>query len=179
MKLIQLLSSALVVCTASARLDRRSSDFLKTTAISNTPATGPITANFISSQYGLDAPQLSAINSSSFDWWYFDVVSADLKTSLCIVFYTSLPTAFPFLPLDDVLQVGVYASFPNGTTTSAALNASEAYVVSYEEGSSGLFAGTGASWIGSGNDGVYSVQVDSPENGICGTFQLYAKAPAQ
>jgi hypothetical protein len=138
-----------------------------------------ITANFISSYYGLDAPQLSAVNSSSFDWWYFDAVSTDLTSSLVIVFYTAPDSAFPFLPASaDVTIVGIYAGFPNGTATSTYLNAEEAIVTPSQDGSSGVFQGTGASWAGARDDSGYIVTIDSPSTGIYGTFTLKSIAPA-
>ncbi len=96
------------------------------------------------------------------------------------MFYTAFTSGFPFLPVSDsALQVGFYASFADGTTFTENLDATEAIVVTYEQGSSGIFCGTCASWIGSGDDGVYVVTIDAPEKGIIGSFQLYSKAPAQ
>jgi hypothetical protein len=69
MKLVQWILFALGVCSAEARLDRRTADILKTTIIPSTAASGDITADFISDVYGLDQPQLSAVNSTSFDWY--------------------------------------------------------------------------------------------------------------
>jgi hypothetical protein len=147
--------------------------------ISSTAIEGDITAHFTSSYYGLDAPQLSAVNSTSFDWWYFDAVSTDLKSSLVIVFYTALVSAFPFLPVStDVTTVGIYVGFPNGTTSSTYLNAEDAIVKPSQQGSSGVYQGTGASWTGTGDDSEYIVTIDSSATGICGTFTLKSTAPA-
>ncbi|KAN0105864.1 hypothetical protein V8E51_008740 [Hyaloscypha variabilis] len=41
------------------------------------PVTGPITAQFVSEASGFDGSKLSAVNSTSYDWWYFDVASPD------------------------------------------------------------------------------------------------------
>ncbi|CZR53415.1 uncharacterized protein PAC_03293 [Phialocephala subalpina] len=147
--------------------------------IPSTPFLGPITADFTSSHLGLDGPKLSAVNSTSFDWWYFDVVSTDRKSSLVVVFYTALPSAFPFLPAStDVTTVGIYIGFPNGTTTSTYLGASEAIVSTDAQGSTGNFVGTGAGWAGAEDDSVYEVLINSPSNGIFGSFNLVATAPA-
>ena len=149
-------------------------EFIPSTAVEE-----DITANFISSYYGLDAPQLSAVNSSSFDWWYFDAVSTDLTSSLVIVFYTALISSFPFLPAStDVTTVGIYVGFPNGTATTTYLNADDAIVTPSQQGSSGVFQGTGASWAGAGDDSGYIVTIDSPTTGIYGTFTLKSVAPA-
>jgi hypothetical protein len=171
----QWLVAATAVSTVSAAVaTRRDVKFIPSTA-----AQADIDAYFTSTAYGLDAPMLSAVNSSSFDWWYFDVVSTDLQSSLVVVFYTALPTAFPFLPAStDVTTVGVYASFPNGTVSTTYLNADEAVVTTLGQGSSGYFAGTGASWLGAVDDSWYNVQIVSPSTGIYGNFNIVSTAPA-
>jgi hypothetical protein len=39
------------------------------------------------SQDAFDAPRLSAVNATSFEWWFFDAVTKDGKNSLAVVFY--------------------------------------------------------------------------------------------
>lgn len=47
-----------------------------------------------------------------------------------------------------------------------------------DEGSQGEFKGTGASWNGTPDLSQYIVKIDSPANGIVGTFKLKSNAPA-
>ncbi|TVY39700.1 Tyrosinase family protein [Lachnellula occidentalis] len=142
-------------------------------------ATGDIIANFLSANDNLDGPQLSAINSTSADWWYFDVVSPDLLTSLTITFFTALDSSFPFLPpSSNVDVVGIFYSFPNGTYDVIFIYASAAIVTTDVNGSSGKYVGAGASWSGSSDLSRYEISIDSPENGISGTFTLDTLAPA-
>ncbi|RFU32394.1 hypothetical protein B7463_g3899, partial [Scytalidium lignicola] len=131
------------LCTLSLT----SATFLpKTVIIPSAPANGTSIANYISTANGLDGPQLSSVNSSVYDWWYFDAVSPDLKTSITIVFYTALASGFPSLPdLPETTVVQISSSLPNGSTTSDFLPASEAIVST--TGSSGSYRGAGASWI--------------------------------
>ncbi|KAI9046947.1 hypothetical protein LZ554_009022 [Drepanopeziza brunnea f. sp. 'monogermtubi'] len=141
-------------------------------------ATGDIQAFFTSSQAGLDAPHLSAVNASSFNWWYFDVFSPDLDKSLVIVFFTTLGSAFPFVPTSEVVtQVGIYATFPNGTFAGKYLDAAEAVITTDGNGASGDFVGSGAKFQGAPDLSTYSISADSPANGIVGTFHLKARAP--
>lgn len=74
--------------------------------------------------------------------------------------------------------IGVYSSFPNGTIDSRYLNASEAIVTTVGEGSQGVFKDAGASWNGAPDLSKYVVEINSPANGIVGTFQLKSNAPA-
>jgi hypothetical protein len=146
--------------------------------IPSTATAGPSTARFVSGTE-FDGPQVSPINSTSWDWWYFDAVSPDLKTALSIVFYNALPSGFPFLaPSDTVTIATLDCIFENGTQFYAVLEASEAIITTVGDGSSGCFEGTGASWIGAPDMTTYRVEINSPKNGIVGTFELRSLAPA-
>lgn len=47
----------------------------------------------------LSKPKVHPINTTVFDWWHFDAVSAsNPNASGVITLFTSTPTAFPFLP---------------------------------------------------------------------------------
>jgi hypothetical protein len=147
--------------------------------IPDQPANGSTTINTISSSNGLDGPQISAVNATTWDWWYFDAVSPDLKTGVTIVFYTALSGGFPFLPPTlPVTLVSFVCTFPNGTSFSATIEASEATIVTVDNGSSGTFVGTGAGWVGREDLSEYTVAINSPENGLVGTFTLNSLAPA-
>lgn len=149
------------------------------TIIPSAPFNGDIQAKFTSTGFGLDGPMLSAVNSTSLDCWYFDVVSTDLKRSLVIVFYTALPSAFPFL-LDSeiVLKVGIYATYLNGTTVTVYLDGDEAVISTQGQGSSGNFVGSGASWNGAPDLSSYDISINAPSKGVVGTFNLTSNAPA-
>ncbi|TVY87058.1 Tyrosinase family protein, partial [Lachnellula willkommii] len=179
---IFLLSWLLLILPASSLIStnvfpRAGTPHIKT--IPSQAATENIIANFLSTTDNPDGPQLSAINTTSFDWWYFDVVSPDLLTSLTIVFFTALNSSFPFLlPSSNVDVVGVFYSFPNGTYDDIFLYASEVNITTDDNGSYGQYVGAGASWSGSPDLSHYEISIDSPENGISGTFTLDTLAPA-
>ncbi|TVY82420.1 Tyrosinase family protein asqI [Lachnellula suecica] len=150
-----------------------------TTTIPPLAVVDDIVANFTSGNYGLDGPQLSAINATSFDWWYFDVVSPDLQTSLVVVFFTALDSGFPFLaPSTNVDAIAVFYTFPNGTGSTIFLYAEEAIVTTTGDASSGYYPGTNSSWTGSPDLSQYHISINSPENGLVGTFDLQSLAPA-
>ena len=62
-------------------------------------STLPTTALFTSSSFGFDGPKAHPINLTTYDWWYFDAVSADAMQSIVVVFFTvSPPFTFPQAP---------------------------------------------------------------------------------
>ncbi|KAJ7796076.1 hypothetical protein B0H13DRAFT_2510203 [Mycena leptocephala] len=116
---------------------------------------------FKSSIIGLDAPKVSPINGSVFDWWYFDV----------------LQPAFPLLdPADTVTVARIWVSFPNGTLWSAVSNGDGATVTAKFDTSSGIWHGTGYSWTGLPLLG-YLVEIDAPDIGVTGTIAFPPVAP--
>jgi len=123
---------------------------------------------FTSSQFGFDGPKVAPINATTVDWWYFDGVSSDHKSTFVISFLMQASI------LDGVhpLLVSISATFPNGTLFESSSIASSAVVTTYDEGSSGEFVGTGANWTGSPDMSLYTITIDSPEIGISGKMTL-------
>lgn len=149
----------------------------KTKTIPPTAVAGDVTANF-KSGCSLDGSQLSAVNDTAWDWWYFDAVSPDAKSNVVIVFYTASSTGFPFLPPSpDVTLFELHSLLPNGTVFNVFIPADEAVITTVGEGSSGDFKGTNASWTGSHDLKHYKIVVNSPANGVVGTFNLRSTAP--
>ncbi|KAF7360020.1 hypothetical protein MVEN_00729600 [Mycena venus] len=138
-------------------------------------------ALFTSSATSLDGPKIHPVNNSAFDWWYFDVVSADPTSvaSVVIVFYTSTATAFPFIPpSDSVTRAQISVSFPNGTIFSAFATADGATVTADDNASSGNWHGSGFQWSSNTGTSRYTIFVDSPEIGVQGTIKFHSVAPA-
>jgi hypothetical protein len=136
--------------------------------VSNIPGTvvnATSVAQFTTEKYGFDGPKVSPLNVSAVDWWYFDVVSADAKSAVVIVFQMQAAIIG-----DGVhqLAVDVDATFPNGTTVSARAVASSAVVTTVGQGSSGVYAGTGMNWAGTPDLSLYTITLDSPELGVTG-----------
>ncbi len=131
-------------------------------------------ANTISTHGYLDGPQLSAVNSSFYEWWYFDAVSSDDLPSITIVLYTALASGFGF-----ITSTGLDFPFPNGTTNFITLSDSEAVITTEGQGSSAVFKKSGAKWEGSPDLSWYTVKINAPGSSVAGTFRLNALAPAQ
>jgi len=151
-----------------------------TQIIPSKPFSGNVNANTISKHGNLDGPQLSAVNESSYEWWYFDAVSTDRLSSITIVFYTALASGFGGIDLTpDVTVVGIDFLFPNGTTNSIMLKADEAVITTIGQGASAVFENSGAKWTGTFDLSSYAVEINAPESGVVGTFHLKSLAPAQ
>jgi hypothetical protein len=134
---------------------------------------GPSQGQFVSTSSGLDAPKVHPINGTAWDWWYFDAVSADAKSSIVIVFYTASQKGFSFaLDNTTVLSLTVDAKFPNGTIYSILLPATSATILSIGNGTTGLFNGSHSSWTSTPDLSQYIVSIDDPSAGIKGTFKL-------
>lgn len=127
----------------------------------------------------LDSPQLSFINGSVFDWWYFDAVSdADPGESLVVTLFTSSAAAFPFLSPNgsSVLIAYIWASFSNGTVFADYVPATIATVSGGDEApnpSSGVWSSTGFSWAALNDDlSQYEIVVASEAMQVQGRFSL-------
>ncbi|KAF2723130.1 hypothetical protein K431DRAFT_319234 [Polychaeton citri CBS 116435] len=88
--------------------------------ISGTIHDEPSTAEFGYRGNGLDAPKVSPINGTVFDWWYFDAATSSLSSSdlssAAIVFYTASPVGFPRLINETtILQATLSGTWANGT----------------------------------------------------------------
>jgi hypothetical protein len=161
---------------SSALVSSRWKSDSKTKTILPTAVTGDVTANF-KSACSLDGSQLSAINNTAWDWWYFDAVSPDAKSNVVITFFTASATGFPFLPSQMVTQFELHSLLPNGTIFNVFIPAEEAVIITVGEGSSGNFKGANASWTGTPDLKHYKIVVNSPANGVIGTFNMRSVAP--
>lgn len=143
-----------------------------------TVANAPSKVSFVSDSWALDGPKVSPINGTTYDWWYFDAVSPDQKSSIVLIFLTTTAEAF-FVPHvgDDVDFVFVLAKFPNGTVFTTTLDATQVVITTVGGGSNGVYHGANASWTGTPDHSVYVVAINAPKNGLIGTFTLNAVAP--
>ncbi|KAJ7076688.1 hypothetical protein B0H15DRAFT_941228 [Mycena belliarum] len=147
--------------------------------IPSAPQNGSSKAQFTSTATGLGAPKVHPINASSFDWWYFDVVSsdADVFSSVVVTFFTSSQPAFPLLsPSDSIVVARIWVSFANGTLWEATSDGDSATVIADGDASTGTWHGTGFSWAGSPASG-YLITIDAPDAGVTGTISFRSVAP--
>lgn len=90
--------------------------FAPTEIIPPAVVNGSSSAIFTSTSDGLDGPKITPVNSTSWDWWYFDVVSADAQSSavlLTLVENNIMPSFGNFLHTQLILKI------PKPTTSFA------------------------------------------------------------
>ncbi|PYH89413.1 hypothetical protein BO71DRAFT_453457 [Aspergillus ellipticus CBS 707.79] len=113
-----------------------------------------VTIDFLapSAQFSdLTAPKLDEINTTVFEWWYFDAISsANPNASLVFTFFTATATGFPLIPpnASSVLLTYVWATMPDGRVVVDRAVPGDAAVLGEEGRSAGLWEGTGG-WISS------------------------------
>jgi hypothetical protein len=141
--------------------------------IPSTVELGPSDAQFIANTQEFDAPHVALINSTSWEWWYYDVISPDGYSSFAMAFFAAPRSGFFLLPdFESIDLVSVWGSFPNGSSFTSSVPASKAIVEVREDSSSGVWEGTGVSWVGAGDESEYVVTFDSPGLGITGSLIL-------
>jgi hypothetical protein len=126
-----------------------------------------------STSYGLDSPKVSPINSTSWDWWYFDVVSEDSQSSAVVVLYTAPETGFVFAqaPTQSILEASLYLNVPEySEPVSLAAFANNVTIVSVGNGASGEWRGTGFGFDGSPDMRTYVLAIDNEMLGVKGTI---------
>ena len=142
------------------------SPFQSQTSIPTTVFSGSTLAKYISDVYGPDAPKVSYVNDTVNGWWYFDVVSEDLKSSVDVFLYYT-PA---FNKGASTLSVSINAHFANGTAFDAAMPAEGAVITIEGNGSIGRFLGTGFQWARTPDLGHSIIKMDSPSLGVKGTI---------
>jgi hypothetical protein len=135
-------------------------------------ANEPSTILTNSLQSPLDGVKFDFINGSSYQWWYFDVVSYDLLSSITVTFNigsnvgSSSASEIP-------TYVSVDGKLPNGELFSiSAIPATNITVNTVGQGSSSLWEGSesSCSWNGTPDLSTYKITIVAPEYGIQGSI---------
>ena len=174
---LSFLSSALAASAASLTSLPISFD-----DISGTLATGPSTAQLTAQKWGLDGPKVTNLNSTSFDWWYYDVVSSALDYSVVLVFWHAAPSGlWDGVAGDAQPPTTVWSSLvvtlPDGSIVQSGTVAEELIVLTTENGSSGTLSGAGWGWASLPDMSLYEIVIDAPDVGVQGTITLQSVSP--
>jgi len=157
----------------SASYNPKPSPSCSTIIIPPAAATGPTTAQFTAGTLPFDAPFLDRVNATSWELWYYDVISPDAHASFTMGFFSTPFSAFQLLPdLGSLDMVAIWGSFPNGTAFRAIVPATEAVITVGPAGSTGDWKDTGVSWASDSGGKDYAVRFDSPKTGITGSMTL-------
>ncbi|KAK9454614.1 hypothetical protein V1511DRAFT_460829 [Dipodascopsis uninucleata] len=125
---------------------------------------------------GADGPKTTPINETSYDWWYFDVVSPDAKNGIVVVFMVSSPEAFAPTSFADNTAAYIFLTV-NGTTTVDLLPALGASVVTNGNGASGNWTITGIDFIGNEDATEYTITIDNKLVALNGIVTFKSVAP--
>lgn len=125
--------------------------------------------------FALDGPRVENVNGTTYDWWYFDTVSADIvngdNSSAACVFHDGTGGGFQNLPdIPQKLHVYMTGTWPNGSNWRAPLQASSAVVSAQGQGADGYWAPYGR-FGGSVESGEWLITFESERYGVNGTIR--------
>jgi hypothetical protein len=120
-----------------------------------------------------DGPKFDFFNDTVYQWWYFDVVSSILDSSVTVEFQVGSALALGLGSPEILTYVSVTGKLPNGTLFDiASIPANNITIQTVGQGSSGIWNGSGCSWTGTPDLSKYSLTLNAPEFGIQGTISL-------
>lgn len=135
----------------------------------------PSIVNAVSSACGLDGPKVVPINASTYDWWYFEVVSEDQSYYASISFLATPGTGFTpsLFPNDAILATYISVASPEFAHYGLLLPAERAVITTDEgQGASGVWEGAGTSFTGTADLSSYRVDLDVPGGELSGWITL-------
>lgn len=137
---------------------------------------GPSSVQFTYPGYGLDGPRVDNVNSTVFDWWYFDIVSENVPdgdlSSVVAVFYDGTSGGFQQLPESpNKIQMSLVGTFANGTAFRDYTLPATAVISADGTRSQGTWGEFG-SWNGDIATGDWEFAFVDESQGINGSFTM-------
>ncbi|KAK5113916.1 hypothetical protein LTR85_010449 [Meristemomyces frigidus] len=154
-----------------------------TTYISSALTSETSTVEWTYNGTSLDGPKVHPVNSTTFDWWYFDAVSSDLSSgdlsSVVITFYTASHEGFGALSNDTtILETSITGTLSDGTPFDFAKFPTEATVVTEGDGSAGVWGEGGTEWSSSPDLKHWIIKFNDPDDNVSGQMTFQTIAPA-
>ena len=133
---------------------------------------GSVVVEDLSVAGNLDGAKMrTTSNSSSFDYWWFDLVSTTDGAAVNVVFYNAGDVG-----LDKPLSVEISGTFPNGTTFwNHVIETKGATISNGPRGIDAQWKNLGAGFRGTSLEQPtveYEVKLDSPQLGVVGDIVL-------
>ncbi|KAL2869747.1 uncharacterized protein BJX67DRAFT_391755 [Aspergillus lucknowensis] len=159
-----------------------------TVVVSSTPVPELSDVIWTSENTGFDAPKVSPINATTWDWWYFDATQSptenDEQASVVVTFYTATASGFDLLAgyaaegFTSLTLVEARVTWANGSSEAYIFNATEAVITAVDNGASGDFdeGADKASFTGAPDLSAYRVGLQSLL--ISGSVTIHSVAPA-
>ncbi|KAG8165549.1 hypothetical protein KVR01_004101 [Diaporthe batatas] len=147
---------------------------------------GITTPEEVSVKGGLDLPKLSpGVNGTSYDWWYFDAVSATDQKAVTLVFYNFANGSLAIPYFGGPLTTDISITFANGTTSrkyaaanlGAPLEVSNKGIAAEFKGENSSYSFTGTSLEPGAPNPVYNIEIDDPANGVSGSIKFESVSP--
>lgn len=142
--------------------------------VASTTVTGDVAVVTSAANSPFDGPKISAVNSTAFDWWYFDAVSREGNQQITVIFFRAALEVNGKVPSTDYVEVTV--TFPNGTSHDSFFFGTSSSVTTDGEGATGIWNGTGCSFSGTPDLSQYTVTIKNEV--FNGTLVLDSIAPA-
>lgn len=144
--------------------------------IKNKPKKVPSKVQFSYPGSGLDGPKVRPVNTTTFDWWYFDAVSSDLAngdlSSVVVTFYDATAGGFAALSKTNTkLEVSITGSFQDGTPFGFSAFPAEAVVTTYGDNTQGQWGKYG-SWTSSADLKYWTIAFQDQRRNITGSMTL-------
>ncbi|KAG8162437.1 hypothetical protein KVR01_008202 [Diaporthe batatas] len=145
---------------------------------------GDVTPEDISVEGGLDWPKLApGVNGTTYDWWYFDVVSATDNTAVTVVLYNFANGTLAVPYLGGPLLADLIVTFENGTSVrkftaankGADFQISDKGIASQWNSDESQYSFTGTS-LDEPNP-VYTISIDDPVNSVSGSIKFNSVSP--
>ncbi|RKL26372.1 hypothetical protein BFJ72_g13768 [Fusarium proliferatum] len=183
MYLASILSSALIVASV-ARSNPSGQSCVTGVELPFKLIDGHTHIETVSVKGGLDLPKLTpGVNASTWDWWYFDAVSATDNAAISVVLYNMAPNSLSIPYPGGPLFIAVRVTFKNGTSIDkstvpnlgADFQISDRGLASQWRGNTSLHTFTGSS-LNVPNP-IYTLSINDPGRGVVGSFQLKSVAP--
>jgi len=125
-----------------------------------------------------DGPKADFFNQTTYQWWYYDVVSDDLSQSIVLTFFIGSEGAggvgFPGLPF-NIVEVNLQLA--NGSVVSLVAPAESVAIATVGDGASGFMNGTGYSWFESSDLSFLYIDVNDKTNNLTGSLKFFSDAP--
>ncbi|KAH8706310.1 hypothetical protein BGZ61DRAFT_531516 [Ilyonectria robusta] len=149
--------------------------FPRTFSIAPQPQDGVASYITKGSEGPWDGPKSSLINSTNFEWWYFDAASRSGDQGVAVWFMNSNPARFG-LDLPTSNWFIFHARFADGEGMDLVVPAESAVINTFGEGSTGLWEGTGSGWAGATDLSKFTISFDMPDKGITGVVDVTSTA---
>ncbi|KAK1044526.1 hypothetical protein LTR74_018276 [Friedmanniomyces endolithicus] len=129
----------------------------------------------------LNGPKVHPVNSTNFDWWYFDAVSSNVHggdlSSIVINFYTASPGGIETVSnTSTVLDTSISGIWANGSAFGFDAYPSGAVIFTEGNSSDGRWGGY-SPWTSAEGRTKYAIEFSDPTAGVLGYMILKSTAP--